>query len=949
MAKSRQERLEAISRALVILSVQIKNENLVGMNSLNSIAEDIIRPTLAQLFDCPDLVSANIEAANTDSVDLFSSLKRLGFQVTTNTAAEKITGTLKRLDGSDWRSKIDLIRFIVLSPDANKRQQATSNGWIAAAPAGLQFEVIDGIPGLLSIIKTADEDAIAAIYDSLGKSIIGWEFRDPAIAARSVTSRQLDYEQKTGKYIPELFVETRGAKDLARCLADPTPFLGWLCDRVQRCSPLRSFAATFTEFGLEGFELPDWNQFRPSSDGNDTYEKASALLAALLKIRSNAALLRSKSNGLAEKVPADMRAKFDEVEHQIRNGVYSIEHRLNDLIDLAQCLVARVLVLVSPAGQGKTMFICDFVDKCLIPRGVTTIFLTGHYLSQHRTQPLADVLASLLFPGTSLSFEEMMNLLNSHAGATGKPALIVIDALNEHASTLDFSGQLHRLVSDCLPYQNLRFLFTCRTEFYKVRFGQLETAPLSTVLKTAEHINTSMRDVDRWTMLRRHFWFFGIDRRLVASEVLKQLQADRILLRIFCEAYGTDEGTLHFIPSLYRVEVFDAYLKKRVRSAAELMAKRTDCDVHNAESRILQTLGAIAQQMLASATFSELPLNVIKDHEPAALEYLMGEEVILRRDLTVSPGLFSKVHESVSFTFDEFRDYVLSSFLVQQVFPADPSAFAAHLAGANKDAKPMAEGVIRFLFHMCRAPGQDKLAVACRDLNIFSDIFLPEIFNCPPELISDEDVESVREVLAYAPSKTSREFDPADYRRSHQAHQAAKILIRRFDPEHYPKLNLDLLLDSIASSDPPSMGLISSCFGGYENFHLQSVCQQISKLIMERTENDEGDTSVPPLLRLLITILPLDSDFRLNSPAYEALESVFSARPSLALPYLVAGLNGTLTPSLPYLWRLAANSHRAGAHLGELRELATSHSQVPDSCGREAKRFLDRLDGEGVQ
>lgn len=958
VAEPRQQRLDTINRCLGILSYMLKSGNLAGLTSLNSIAEDILCPILAIILRAPDLKSANVAAANTDTIDLYSSAQHLGVQITTDSSAGKVTSTLAGVPKGQWAGQLERIKFLILTPDQTRREQATKTKWQESAPPGLPFEpdndVIDGATSLLRLIKPSTDDDLTAISDLLEASVLGKEFRDVAAGAATLTEGQLRYQRESLKYIPELFVEARGAKDLARCFVHPILFVQWLLDELDQLE-LENYSRALVLAGLEGLAVPDLEQYRNPNSWDKAIEQSKELLTAVTRIGEYLGIVSDgvydKTGQFQKTVRKERLIYFEETKYSLHSNAYMLIRRLDEIKDALTCVVSRVLVFTTTAGQGKTMFICDLVDRCLSGHGVPTAFLTGHYIAQQGGQPVHSVLERLLFGTAEMTSAELLTLLNAHARRLDKPFVIAIDGLNEHSKTLSFSEQLHRFVTDALPFTNIRFLFTCRSEFYAVRFSSLAAPPVYDVLHRSDEIDWSLRDRRRSQMVDKHFDYFGVADHRVSLEVEKALEQDRILLRLFCEAYGarTGDTSADYIPSLYRLEVFGRYLDSRLSAAAVSRQATTHEPVESARRRLDDTLLEIATQMFATGKFSELPITSLSNERADILDYLLGEEILLRRDLSASGGVLTSVAETISFTFDEFRDFILADYLAHHVFESDPNRFEAAVTQARTDAKPIAEGITRFLFHFARQPGHETLYDTCNRLGLLESAFIPEVFNAPTGTVSADDVKRVSAVLSlYRSTRTHGREREIDYEKNHQAHKAALILVARVNEEVYPQLNLRLLLDVVEKSDPGPWNLITSCFTSHEGFGLVASCEAIGRGVQELAESAKGKQErVEILIRLLVALLPVQDDGSLDTPAFLALDEVFSAHPGLALPAILRGRLSGFKASWPYLWRLAARFAAEPDAYGQMAEYAAIDADAADSLGVEASRYLTEAERAG--
>ena len=90
-------------------------------------------------------------------------------------------------------------------------------------------------------------------------------------------------------------------------------------------------------------------------------------------------------------------------------------------------------------------------------------------------------------------------------------------------------------------------------------------------------------------------------------------------------------------------------------------------------------------------------MEVIPTDLQEALYTLLDEELIIRRDAT-PPESDPTPNDTINFTFDEFRDFMLSQYLVQKVFPRSQDEFIEIISRTNPEREQPIEGLKRFCF-----------------------------------------------------------------------------------------------------------------------------------------------------------------------------------------------------------------------------------------------------------
>ena len=213
--------------------------------------------------------------------------------------------------------------------------------------------------------------------------------------ARSVEHRlagqvrgQLMRQVNSRKYIPRLFVEANEVKDMARLLCNPVRFFGLPVAALQRLN-LTRINAMCRDFGLPEVRVNLPNGFAIPKDIRDVANGCVVMHQ----------LCRDLGNRLKEleRTPAGHNLS----EHQRyllahkwhATGSWKLGYRLHEVQRQFDCLQGGVLLLLSPAGQGKTNFVCDLANLILL-HGTPAVFLTGKSLE---AVPLPNLVLQRLF------------------------------------------------------------------------------------------------------------------------------------------------------------------------------------------------------------------------------------------------------------------------------------------------------------------------------------------------------------------------------------------------------------------------------------------------------------------------------------------------------------------------------------------------------------------------
>lgn len=569
--------LEDISQALGLLTHQTKAENLAGYFSKNRITEDLLLPLFRILLDAPRLRNLNNGVQSFPHIDLADDQAGVAVRVTTDRNSPKVTKTLEGFLGRGLHQQYHRLLVFVLTDHRLKHTQATKQKWQRLCDTRLSFDPSRDVlttPQLLALTATRSPAEIFAIRDIFDQSIVGKQFIDVPRLLHEQAAEQLDAELGATKYIPDVFVETRETKYLARCFAHPTLFLQRIVEETSRLS-LDRFSQQAEEMGLQPVAASFPQSSTDSALAADAVSTATAMRDTLEALKAELEPYeRLPRDQQAPLLRPERRHVFEARKWNIEHWAYGLRRRLDSRLEELAACTARIFVLTGKAGQGKTNFVCDFLQRFLWKHDIPCALISGRRLRAMRGTDLAEIMAHVLFRGAARSFDDAAQRLSSHANRRAAPFVLLIDGLNEHLDP-DFAVQLEQFLRACLRYPDLRILVTCRSEFFDVRFGRLFKEALTGQTIIVESGTPHERKLQHDALLRAYFDFFDVRPDLVALRVADALVEDMLLLRFFCEAYGArgkgEDYRQPHIAHIYRDQIFEIYLRKKLDAGAALL------------------------------------------------------------------------------------------------------------------------------------------------------------------------------------------------------------------------------------------------------------------------------------------------------------------------------------------------------------------------------------------
>lgn len=590
----------------------------------------------------------------------------------------------------------------------------------------------------------------------------GKKFQKLETYINDFTDNHIEIEKNSRRYIPEVFIETSNVKESLRYFSDPKRFADKITDEGYKGVYYSYFIETLRKIGypIEISKFPSLKKYKSLDD----YLKETDLILNDYSNINN--IVKKDEGGLLDeeyqKIP-------DEIKHIYHYQIayldfshsfnYKIEQTRQN-IDLISSIAAIVL---SPAGKGKTNLICDFTVNYLRKTNKLCLFLTGrdfNLLQKHES--IEDAIARIIFPESEYKLSDIFSLIRLNK--TYEFLYLVIDGINEHADLNQFELSLVQFIQR-YSTKPIKIILTCRSEYFSERFGSMKE--LSTVSEI--HLDTQRRNLSithQEYLISQYFNQFNIP--LTYTQLSKQVRdiftIDKLLLRFFCEAHeGVKE--IPYLDDVYRSDIFELYLKRKSASNKEFY----DC------------LEEVIRYMVENSQFIDIPLRLLSDSTKKEMEKAYHENIVVRKDLIKYPGLALNTEEAINFVYDEFREYLIASYIVD-LWHKERSLAELYIEQYSNAGIQISEGLQRYLY---------SYAIKNKNLELINLIandeqFIDNVFNNPDNLMFPEIIHIVTDLFW------------SDHR-----YTGAIInkLILRCNPNIYPNMNISFVINQIFSMD----------------------------------------------------------------------------------------------------------------------------------------------------
>ncbi|BCY29355.1 hypothetical protein [Flavobacterium okayamense] len=643
-------------------------------------------------------------------------------------------------------------------------------------------------------------------------------------ALTNLNIRQIKAQVNSGKYLRNTFIETGNQKDFLRYFSSPIFYSEKLFD-VIKVLDFRYLNDFLAKKNLELFNL-DIEPF----------------------------LLRQKKLSVnnAKEFFDDLHAHLDSKKRiicshpELNNIRVTFEIKIRDLVDDLDFFKSNVVLITEMAGQGKTNFLCDYTENFLLKKKILSVFLTGIEIC---ADDIRKSIIKRIFPDyDDIDFSEILDVAKQISKENGEYFVIIIDGINENYKSKVFAKNLEIFISDMQQYDFVKIIISCRSEYYKDNFTNLEKSTFSNDMIVIDSL--MKRNIDRnikKKLFKIYIENFKIKYKSINREVKDQLLSNFLLLRIFCETYQGKE--LDTIDNIYKEELFTYYYDRKSEQI-NLMLNDINAGQISGSIDIKKFIKKVIAKMIEKKQYVNIVLDEIIDTPSEKEIYVrfLDENILIKRDLIESENNVFSPTEVVNFTFDEFRDFLISDFLISELYVKAKDKFLEFLKDLHKDS-PLIEGCSTFLFYKSKRSTDEALKLVINNQEWYKNVFSRCVFNIKDELISDDDKKIFKEIL----------FD-ADFKKK-------KIFVDLINRRDNQVFSIDFLFDSIREmNEEEYRENFVNVFGESSFSYLKINQEEIVKILDEKLNNTIVETdSQHKLFELLLYMF-------LNNYSYDIKE-----------------------------------------------------------------------------
>lgn len=832
---TQQELLHQSSTLLGRLAYEVKVSNAMGLFDINTIAEDFFIPIFKIAFNCPDLCNQNRIQMNFPAVDLGCETSRTSIQVTSDASSSKVSETLEKFESHGLNSKFDNLYVYIItekqkSYNSKKLSKVADNLSIDFEPSSNILDFHD-LSNKFAELTTEQLEQINAHLDAeFKKKDTHLQFRKNLDAFLEVSQQKIEDEKRTKKYIPSVFVETSETKEEMRYFANPMFFYRKIDDDLRRINlGLFNELLEMAKITTMVDNLQEITTIEAPNNLSELQTRFNQQTALLETIKGDISPFSWYGDSAEQFSPSGNSVDYWKVfSYNIQSSGSGIFRSLDKAINKISIAKSKIFLVTGMAGQGKTNFVCDLIENQFRAFEIPTIFIPARSLNDYPgpNRILSYIKNNRFAPDTD-SLHDLFTLLNNVANEFRKPFVIVIDGINEIGDLNGFVAELRVFLEALCQYDFVKIILTCRTEFFDHKFAGVFEPQFSDHLYRVKDLRSEMSEENKARLLNAYFRHFQIEARFSrhAKEFLKN---DLILLRIYCDI---NEGKkIGYVPDIYKGDIFEDYLIMKIEEFQP-----------SSRQKVLRTIYKICSRMLDEENFSQISLEGFDEQEREIVEQLIGEDIILRREVP-SIGLATFGVENVSFTYDELRDFLLAYYSVNEL--SESNIEKVKEIFEKIPSWPIYEGYFRYAYVLARKQEKDSVLDICEASEDFLKHYLNNLSLLSADIQTKEDVTRVEAVLNK--SKENSEI----------RHVSWFLFHKRVVSDH---LNIGILLDHVNKlDDEESEQFFKIMFSRSSYLTDGKWKEEVSNLLssFNKLSNDKKITLGVPALALVLHFAP---------------------------------------------------------------------------------------------
>ena len=354
----------------------------------------------------------------------------------------------------------------------------------------------------------------------------------------------------------------------------------------------------------------------------------------------------------------------DNEYYHLYHSIYNCEKFLDREIERLNIMKSNIFLVKGAAGNGKTNFM-TYISLKMIEKGIPIIYINCKDIGNGDIESYI----SRTFFHKNRKFDMMKFLILNKI--IRRKIYIIFEGLNENDNDV-FIDNLKNFLEMYSNNSTFKFIISSRIEFYDLKFKGI--IPEKNMFDVTLN-NNNLDDIvcERlFFKYKEHFDFRG----KINIQVKELITKNMLMTRLFFEVFqGSDE----YVTSISQGKLFSKYLEIEQKKHPE----------------INNVLECIIDKMIKGENYTYCRYDdVIREFGYKCINELIEQSILFSSSIIENKDdLFESNIKTLSITFDEFRDYLISKHLIKANYD-----YIAFLSKSFENKGQEFEGVYKYLY-----------------------------------------------------------------------------------------------------------------------------------------------------------------------------------------------------------------------------------------------------------
>jgi hypothetical protein len=334
--------------------------------------------------------------------------------------------------------------------------------------------------------------------------------------------------------------------------------------------------------------------------------------------------------------------------------IFNYKDKFDSEISNIESSLRSTLVIVDRAGGGKTNLICDLVKSLSAEQPVVLLFGKANL---QETDALTKATTESMAKAFGYFAEDAADAFDHLLEAEDQFLTVFIDGINENRRLSDLDAHIESFL-EWASHRRIRIIMTCR-DIYWIFFNFDSWS--HNVYKIVREKLTQFSSTEYGFALPLYLEHYNINCNL--AETAKEACHHPLLLRFFCEAYGSIEGPVVSLGNVYDIrlkELFDVYLQRKTEQIRKSMSHRNADLVYRYLLNLVAFLFKNLTTAISTVELEEATGDADTSTQKSLYLHLLDEDIIIEEQ-----PIDELNTRRVGFVYEEFMEYLLASSILK--------------------------------------------------------------------------------------------------------------------------------------------------------------------------------------------------------------------------------------------------------------------------------------------